>query len=245
MKQTICILSFFLVFLSPLWGQVPGETGSSGSTGDDHPIPSDTLFVFKPARPLIDKTATADRYDDAFGIDILFSNSGFGLGGFYQRLLTSKLAGFVNLGITGSRNTDEFPQWMTDPEDPTQLIYDVKDKVNRVYTLPLTLGVRYRVLENALVDNFRPYVNAGAGPTMIVALPYQYDIFSSVAHASAFFTGAAFAGVGADFGNGRPTLGVNIRYYYIPFKPGVESLRNTPITQFGGIFLTMNLGFFR
>jgi hypothetical protein len=208
-------------------------------------VPPDTLFLFTPARPLIDSSATAERYDEALGLDILFSNSGFGLGGFYQQPISEKLAWFVNLGITGSRNRDEFPEYMRDSADPSRVTWDVPGKVNRVFTLPLTVGASWRVFENVLVENFRPYVNAGVGPTLIVALPYEYDFFSSFGHASAYVTGGGFIGVGADFGTTQPTIGVNVRYYYIPFKPGVESLQGDPITQFGGIFLTANIGFFR
>ena len=34
-------------------------------------------------------------------------------------------------------------------------------------------------------------------------------------------------------------------YYYIPFERGVESVKGDPITQFGGIYLTANVGFLR
>jgi hypothetical protein len=225
--------------------QTTGEPVTTGGTTGPSGVPADTLFLFTPARPLVDSSATAEHYDEALGFDILFSNSGFGLGGFYQRPISEKLAWFVNLGITGTRNRDEFPEWMRDTNDVTNVRWDIPGKVNRVFTLPLTIGASLRVLENALVENFRPYINAGVGPTMIVALPYNYEFFSSFSHASVHFTGGGFVGVGADFGTTQPTLGINVRYYYIPFKPGVESLQGDPITQFGGIFLTANVGFFR
>jgi hypothetical protein len=245
MNRVVTVLALVLVVTQLSVAQTPGEPVPTGRPSEPQTVPADTLFLFTPARPLIDSTATAERYDEALGFDILFSNSGFGVGGFYQRPISDKAAWFVNLGITGSRNRDEFPVYMRDQEDPSNVRWDIPGKVNRVFTFPLTIGASYRVLENALVENFRPYVNAGVGPTMILALPYDKEFFTSFGYATAYFTGGGFVGVGADFGTTQPTLGVNVRYYYIPFKPGVESLQGDPITQFGGIFLTANVGFFR
>lgn len=245
MKRLLIALALFAIVGQSALAQSPGEPVPTTDPKEPQAVPADTLFLFTPARPLVDSTATAERYDEALGFDILFSNSGFGLGGFYQRPISEKLAWFVNLGITGSRNRDEFPERMVDPNPPYNYKYDIPGKVNRVFTLPLTIGASYRILENTLVENFRPYINAGVGPTMILALPYEYDFFSSFGHARAQFTGGGFVGVGAELGNSQPTLGLNVRYYYIPFKPGVESLQGDPITQFGGIFLTANIGFFR
>jgi len=222
--------------------QVTGEPAGSPPkpvTGTSS-IPDDTLFIFQPARPLIDSVGISAEYHDALGFDVLFSNSGFGVGGFYQHNYSTKLSGFINLGITGSRSGDEFEEYDSYAND-----WRVPGKINRLYTFPLTLGVRYRLLDEVLVDNFRPYVNAGVGPTMIVALPYAYEFFKSFGHARAYFTGGGFVGIGAEIGGSKPLLGVNLRYFYIPIRPGVESLRNNPITDFGGLFLTMNVGFIR
>ena len=246
MKRLVTFLALLLCTAVVAHAQTTGEPVSGGTATEPPTISPDTLFLFTPARPLVDSSANAEHYDESLGFDILFSNSGFGLGGFYQRPLSDGLAWFVNLGISGARKTDEFPTYIPDPEPPHNLTYDVPGKVNRVFSLPLTVGLKYRVLETALVENFRPYLNVGVGPTMILALPYEgHDFFSSLGHANAYFTGGGFVGVGADFGTTQPTLGVNVRYYYIPFKPGVESLRGDPITEFGGIFLTASIGFFR
>ena len=175
---------------------------------------------------------------DMFGGDFLFSNSGFGAGIFYQRNFSSTFSGFVNLGFTGSRTKDEFPQWNYETNAP-----EVPNKVNRLYTMPLVVGLRYRLFEGELSEEFRPYINAGLGPSMIIALPYEYEFFTSMGHASTYFTAGTFVGFGAEFGDGATLMGVNLRYFYIPMEPGVESLRNEPISDFGGFFLTFNLGF--
>lgn len=236
----LCVLLLALACASAANAQVTGVPhGAPTDLPEESPgVPRDTLFVFSPARPLIDSTGMPDNQRDILGFDLLFSNSGFGIGGFYQHNYTQTLAGFVNLGLTGSRNRDELEQYDYELQD-----WRVPGKINRLYTLPLTIGLRYRLLDEVLVDNFRPYVNLGVGPSMVVALPYDYSFFASFGHAKAYFTGGGFFGIGAEIGGSRPLLGVNIRYYYIPLRPGVESLSDDPITDFGGLFLTMNVGF--
>ncbi len=239
MKKFLSAWSVCLLLASTaLRAQVAGEPVGGSSAPLAPAPPGDTLFVFEPARPLIDSQSVLREYKDAYGFDLLFSNSGFGVGGFYQHNYSENFAGFVNLGITGSRKSDEFEQYDQSAQD-----YLVPDKVNRLYTFPLMVGVRYRLLDEVLVDNFRPYFNLGAGPSMIIALPYDYSFFKSFGHARAYFTAGGFIGVGAEVGGKKPILGINVRYFYIPFRPGLESLRNESITDFGGLFLTMNVGF--
>lgn len=245
MRSLLCLVGLFLLLAGAASAQQPGDPTGPNTPPEDATVPDDTLFVFQPARPLIDSVVSAANYEDAIGIDVLFSNSGFGIGGFYNRVFSQKLSGFINLGMTGSRSRDEFERYMRSEENPEEWEFRIPDKVNRVYTLPLTVGLRYRLFEQVLVDNLRPYVNVGVGPSLIVALPYEYEFFSSFAHATTYLTAGGFVGVGAEFGGNKPMLGVNIRYYYIPFKTGVESTIGDPITEFGGLFLTMNVGFLR
>ncbi|HVZ39604.1 MAG TPA: hypothetical protein VHI13_10030 [Candidatus Kapabacteria bacterium] len=230
----------FLLLPAAMAAQVTGAPrGNPAELPEEPPgVPADTLFLFAAARPLIDSTSVLTQPRNIYGVDLLFSNSGFGAGVFYQHNYSQALAGFVNLGVTGSRDRDEFEQYDYQLQD-----WRVPGKVNRLYTLPLTVGIRYRVFDEVLVDNFRPYFNAGAGPSLIVALPYDYEFFSSFSHARAYATFGGFVGAGAEVGSGHPTLGVNVRYFFIPIHPGLESLRNDPITDFGGLFLTMNIGF--
>lgn len=240
MRYLIALMMILSLAAAPSFAQVTGEPTGQKPIEQPSTVPDDTLFVFQPARPLIDSLGVITEASDIMGIDFLFSNSGFGVGGYYQHNYTPRLSGFIDLSITGSRNTDEFDEY-----DEVRREWRVPGKVNRLYTFPLTVGVRYRIFDQVLVDNFRPYINAGVGPSMIVALPYDREFFSSIGHASFAFTGGGFIGLGAEIGGSRPILGVNARYFYIPLRPGLESIQNNPITDFGGLFLTMNVGFMR
>ncbi|MCC7437532.1 MAG: hypothetical protein IT211_03445 [Armatimonadetes bacterium] len=241
-KQTIALAGIAVALLtaSPVVAQVTGEvppaTPPSIPQFPARPAGADTLFIFTPVAPLIDTVRKSSEVDDLVGIDVLFSNSGFGAGGFYQRKVSSNLSLFVNLGVTGSRTKDELDEW-------NGYEYRVPNKVNRLYTFPLMIGLRQRLFAERLSDEFRPFLNAGAGPSLVLALPYEHSFFSSFGYATARVTGGGFVGLGADFGESSPAVGVNLRYYIIPISPGIESLKDEPIKDFGGLFLTLNISF--
>lgn len=217
-------------------GEVPPSIPPSIPQFPVLPTAPDTLFIFTPVAPLIDTLRKSTEVDDLFGIDVLFSNSGFGAGGFYQRNVSDNLSLFVNIGVTGSRTKDELDIW-------NGYEYRVPNKVNRLYTFPLMFGLRQRLFAERLSDEFRPFLNAGVGPSVVLALPYEYSFFSSFSHATAQVTGGGFVGLGADFGENNPVIGINLRYYIIPISPGIESLKDEPIKDFGGLFLTLNVSF--
>ena len=52
-----------------------------------------------------------------------------------------------------------------------------------------------------------------------------------------------YAGVGADFGIGKSLITLNFKYYIIPFGgDGLLSVKNNPITDFGGFFIGITFG---
>src|SRR5688500_17223307 len=96
MFRLIALVMLAVAATQAAHAQSPGEPVPTGRATEPETVRADTLFLFTPARPLIDSTASAEHYDEALGFDVLFSNSGFGVGGFYQRPITDKLAWFVN-----------------------------------------------------------------------------------------------------------------------------------------------------
>jgi hypothetical protein len=175
---------------------------------------------------------------NAFGIDILFSEGGFGLGTFYRRQLSPALTLFTDLSISESKDEREFDvydYWGT----PITI-----GKKNRVFLLPLNTGLQYRLFRKEISDNLRPYINAGVGPTITIITPYELEFFESFGKAQTKYALGGYIGLGANFGlDKRSLLGVNIRYYFIHFfDEGVESLYDRPKKNLGGFFLTINLG---
>lgn len=181
-----------------------------------------------------------EETEDSWGFELLFSQSGFGFGMHWTSAWSSEWYSMFSFGINGARNSDEFEVY----DDINNRIY-VPNKVNRLYNIPITYSVMRRLFSGSLTETLRPYVQAGAGTSFIVAAPYDQEFFSSFGDANTYLRPAAFIGIGAWVGNPAVSLtSVNIRYYTIPFGgDGLESIRDLPLTNFGGVFLSLNVGF--
>ena len=208
--------------------------------------PDSTIVFTSPEPESSDPIRTS--FDDAWGVDILLSNNGFGLAGFYRHQYSRELFGTVTLGIAESKDENEVEY------------YDywgqsfVPGKLNRFLLIPLMFGVQYRLFADDITDSFRPYVNAGAGPSLVLASPYAREYFNSLSYARSHYTVGGYVGFGAFFGSDMGSLsGINIRYYFVPFSNGIESLQDPPVNdttpgkirrknEFGGFFITINLG---
>ncbi|HEX9006038.1 MAG TPA: hypothetical protein VF889_01995 [Bacteroidota bacterium] len=200
-----------------------------------------------------------EPYRNVWGLDVLISNGGFGLGTFYRRALTPDLSGVLSFSIAESKDDREVEQFdfYGQPYTP--------GKLNRFLVMPLTLGIQYRLFREDIVETFRPYVNIGAGPTMIYVMPYadvtsvdgqiqsanQVDFFKAIGRGHPRYTATAFVGVGANFGGDQSSIfGVNFRYYFTYLLSGkIPSLYNTVsgavsgyMNSFGGFFITLNIG---
>lgn len=214
---------------------------TDATKGESTPLDAgnDTLYVFESPRSLVNTQANSTSSYSTFGADILFSGNGYGIGGFYQRNLSEEVSGFLNVGISGARNTSEFEQF-----DAQGNLF-VPFKVNRLFMFPITIGINYRLFQNTLNDNVRPYLSVGLGPTLIFATPYRYDFFESWKHAENYTRIGGFVGLGTAIGSAaKAPLAVNVKYYIIPFgSPGLESIREKPIFDFGGLFIALSIAF--
>ena len=210
------------------------------SKGETIPnLPVDTAFIFTSPRPLINNEAPETQWKNAWGVDVLFSNNGFGMGIFYNKLIKNDLYWFTSLYISGARNTDEM-----EVQDPITYDVYIPGKINRLFMFPLTIGLQKFVLTDFLTESLKPFISAGIGPTLIISTPYSKEFFSAFGDARAYGRFSTFVGVGAYFGSfGKSIMGVNLRYYYIPFGGnGLESVINSPIKDFGGVFLSLTFG---
>ncbi|MGE5480728.1 MAG: hypothetical protein ACM3U1_09920 [Chloroflexota bacterium] len=239
MLKSLIIIAVFLQWASAFSQPTVGEEAPR------KPLP-DTTFIFEPAEPLRTISDPAIIAKGAWGIDISISESGFGGGAFFNRNLNDDYSLLLQMFITGKRNTDEFEVWDPDVQD-----WRVRDKVNRLFMIPIMAGVQKYIFRNSLSENFKPYVFLGGGPAIIFSTPYEdnvgrlVDWFTAWSYAKTYFRFGGFGGIGANFGGvGKNSmLGVNLRYYYIPFGgDGLESIRGLPIKNFGGIVLSITIG---
>jgi hypothetical protein len=188
------------------------------------------------AIPLIAQDSTIRKH--AMGVDILVSTGGIGFGTFYRHEYTQNLSAFIDFSISEASDENEVDY----VDFYTGQTY-TPGKTNRFLVLPLFIGAQYRLFEDDIVDNFRPYINAAAGPTMIYVFPYQNDFFTDLGSGSPRYTAGGYVGFGAYFGSERSTLlGLNIRYYIIPYRSGLQSMWNKQMKEFGGLFISLSFG---
>ncbi|MCX6140296.1 MAG: hypothetical protein NTX15_05615 [Candidatus Kapabacteria bacterium] len=240
MRTALKIVAFSVAFIV-MFG--PQDLGAQ-ITGEE-PVPSDTTMIFTPVRPLLEEIASNAIATRAAGLDLLFSGSGWGVGGIYMQKLSETFSLFGHVAVTPRRNADEVESVWYNGQIPV-----VANKVNRLFMFPISVGAQYRLFSGTLQENFRPFVSLGVTGTPILQTPYlqdgrYYEFFESFGYGTWHFRMGAVIGVGSVFGTpGKGSLiGVNIRYYTIPFgEPGLESLAGLPITNFGGVFLSLTVG---
>lgn len=173
----------------------------------------------------------------AMGIDLLVSNGGFGLGTFYRRAYSEDLAAFLDLSFSEAKDDEEkdFVDYYGRLVTP--------GKVNRFLVIPLFAGVQRRLFREEIVDNFRPFVSAAAGPVMLYVFPADEEFFTGIGHGHPVYTAGGYLGVGAYFGSERSNLmGLHLRYYVIPYPAGLESMQNVVKKQFGGFYIALSFG---
>jgi hypothetical protein len=187
---------------------------------------------------IVEDKRTTSFPPDAYGMDIMFSESGFGLGFFYRHSFSDRWKLHADFSISESKDQGEVEYYNYWGEKI------VPGKVNRVFLLPLYAGVQYRLFRDALTDNLRPYIEVGGGPTLVLTTPYEREFFSSLGYAQAKYTAGGYVGFGANFGLSRESLlGIGMRYYHIQFfDEGVRSMENNRLKELGGVYLILRLG---
>ncbi len=213
------------------------QPGDKGGTFD-----KDTIFVFKSPRPLLTYEDRNAKLNDATGLKLVLTESGFGFGMFMQRQINDDFAWFFDFFLSNARNKDELERYTYDQEGNIERRVD--NKVNRVYKMPMMIGMQYFVFKDIIHKSFRPMINVGFGPTFIASTPYDKGWFEAWDSAKYFGKLGGFIGIGANFGSTMGTSSLNVRYYYVPAgNSKIESLKNIPIENFGGVTISLNIGF--
>ena len=215
----------------------------------------DTTIIFKPSNPNLIQAQSYKPMTRSWGLDVLMSNNGFGLGIFYRNELTDELSLLLNFAVSDVKDDAEFEQ------------YDfygnsfIPGKKNRLIMMPITASIQYRLFKDDIVDNFRPFVNAGIGPTMILVAPYanptsyyftdssyyvdpgKIDFFTSLKYGKLRYTIGGYIGAGVYFGMEKGTLtGLSVKYFLAPFPDGIEVMEGGYIKNFGGLFISLTFG---
>jgi len=192
------------------------------------------------------KTPPRNAYGSGFGLNIALTNSGFGLGGYFMRSVsttTSLLADFMITTVKDEREQRLF-NFFGESIIPNKQTY--------LHVLPFHLGFQTRLFKNSIEDNFRPYLHFSGGPTFGWVSPYydddngngRRDISENIHDIiSAFPKGHAEYGVGGSFALGanfgiskKVTQGIRFGYSFQWFPNGVQLLEPyaSPMEEFFG-----------
>lgn len=238
MYLNLFVLVVYLIVVFPTYAR--SQEGGRVVTGEDNlRLSTDTVIRFVSPRPLIESKMSELILTKYWGLNVVLSNNGFGLGGYYEVNFSPSFSVFASLYISGVRNTDEFEFY-----NPSTGEIFIPGKINRLYMLPFTIGFNRFVLASLFNSNFSPYLSFGLGPTLIVSTPYQKEFFTSIGYARFYLRFGSFIGLGVNFPTTTKSyFGVSARYYWIPFGGnGLESIIDMPIKDFGGVFIGFNFG---
>ena len=223
-KSFVQIVFLHIVFLLPVCAQEKSSTDSTTTFGNLQQTPADQSL------------SNAQR--NSWGIDLLVSTNGFGLGSFYRHEYSEDLSGFIDFSLSEAKDDDE--------KDFINIYTGQRftpGKINRFLVMPVFVGLQKRLFKEDIMDNFRPYLNAAAGPSMIYVFPNNDEYFTALGKGRLKYTVGGYIGIGAFFGDEHASLfGLNIRYYFLPYFSGLESLQGVNKTQFGGFYITMDFG---
>lgn len=214
--------------------------GVSQQTGESIPaFNPDTVFIFEPARPLLRPARSETFFNKALGFNLKLSSHGFGAGGFHSWMLSKNIESSISFYISGARKSDEIEYY-----DPRTGQIFIPGKVNRLYLIPITLSFKYHLFNEQLDNTFKPYIDFGLGPSLILSNPYEIEFFSALKYTRLYTRFGTYLGFGSYLMSTEKSLmGIDARYYYIPFGgEGIESIVALPIKDFGGLFLSLSIG---
>lgn len=214
----------------------------------------DSTIIFTPSKPELLLATDYVPLRNAWGFDIMLSNNGFAGGLFLRKEYTEDVALSLSLAISDVKGDSEIEYY-----DVYTGQSFIPGKKNRLLLVPLVLSGQYRLFREDITENFRPYVTAGIGPSMVFVAPYvrntgryyaggepeqeQVEFFTSLKYGQAKYTVGGFIGAGAYFGLDRGTIsGFSVRYYIVPFQKGIEVIEGGFIRTFGGFYITLNFG---
>lgn len=195
-------------------------------------------------------------YGTGAGLEVILTNSGFGLGGYYQHALLPGTSLLIETSLGAGK--DEREIGLSD-------IYGrhvIPGKANFFLMLPLHVGIQRRLFRNQIEENFRPYMQVSAGPTLGWEYPYfedenenglydageetRYDHITGLPWGTGHTGVGGTIGLGAHFGRSMDvTQGVRLGYRLDYFANGIQLLEPAEHEKqrfFGSPFIVLTFG---
>ncbi|MFA5403377.1 MAG: hypothetical protein WC358_00410 [Ignavibacteria bacterium] len=175
------------------------------------------------------------------GLSVLYSDKGYGISGGYYKSISKSSDLFLNFSITGISDSREFEYF-----DYYGNSY-IQDKVNRVFMIPLNIGIQHYIFKDEIENDFKPLINIGVTPALVLINPYDRSYFNAFGYSKAAFAFGGFAGIGTEFQQSKNlAFSLNLRYFYIPVLSGdVMSIKDSKMNDLGGINLVFGVNFLK
>ncbi len=176
----------------------------------------------------------ANPFGTGAGGQILLTNNGFGLGGYYRREVNATTSFLVEASLGPGKDDRElkFSQYGRN---------FIPNKRNYFLMSPVHIGIQHRLFSEHIEENFRPYLHVTGGPTLGWEYPYfgdengnnlydedidqPYDIFSAFPRGRMRFGLGGMLALGANFGSSRRvTQGIRFGYALNYFLEGIQLL---------------------
>ena len=171
-------------------------------------------------------------YGTGFGGEVLLTNSGFGLGGYYHRAVTEGTSLLVEFSLGAGKDERELKFFRFGSSF-------IPNKAHYLLMMPVHAGVFRRLFRRAIEDNFRPYVQVTCGPVFGWEYPYfddlngngrydsdaerTYDSIGGIPRGHLRVAMGGTVALGAHFGLSRKTTqGVRIGYTFARFFQGIQ-----------------------
>lgn len=172
-----------------------------------------------------------------WGLNILYGEKGFGGSSQYYFNAWKNTDLFVGLSFSSVSDDREFTEYDIYGNSFTP------DKVNRVFMVPFTLGLKHSLFRDEIDGSIRPTISAGVTPTLVLLNPYSKNYFAALGYFTTSYAMGGYVGVGMDFKqNENLAYSFNVSYHYLPvIGKEVMSLENRPINNLGGLQFTIGV----
>jgi len=176
----------------------------------------------------------SSRVERSRGLQVLLTNSGFGLGAYTGRSLGTDLA--IQLEASLAAVKDEREVAFFDRFGRR----DVPNKANYLIEIPILLNLERQVFSSRIENNFRPFLSISAGPLLGWVYPYfddenangrlddgesTFDVVSGISEGALQSGVAGSISFGARFGTpGQSGYGVRFGYRFSRFSEPIALL---------------------
>jgi outer membrane protein W len=176
-----------------------------------------------------------------WGLGFVYSENGFGFTSkyFVPVSRSSEISfGLLVSGVTDSREIERYDIY------GNSLVYG---KINRIFMIPLSIGLNKELFKGDIEGDFKPVFNIGISPTLVLLNPYNKNFFNALGYTTTKFAVGPYAGIGVNYKQSESmSLDISLSYYYLPLVNGsVESIQYNEINNVGGFQLLFGIAFMK